>query len=355
MKSIAVQSIETKNAIIWSINTTARTCGVRMQGSSNTLTARFPPSWSVLPSWVQSGNPVQIHYKSGLRYDLELTGPGQIIPTPTTGNFSPSAAASDLPDGILSGCAISEIPLEPQMGVLIQTGAVRINGSTIDIDAIKMDSTYYKMDMGGKFNDVAAAIQINTAPTEAGNCRYDLFVAGTDGIIDYHVGTTFQSTAATATILSIPADHIRIGTVLIPCDKSKIRNSDINVEWSSAVPNTLLITADTTELSSTQSTAAITVTVKDNFGNNIIKDSGQGWRIELEIINGTGSITSTEGASTSLIGAYLGSSASYDFSYTREGTAIDISPIFITRLVAPLIQNNFSLTLKDSSGDIMTS
>lgn len=355
MIAIADRSIELKEGIVWSVDTTARKCGVRVLGSTDTLTVPFPPSWSVVPSWIQLSCPVQMRYRRGHRNSLEIIGPGHTIPTPTTGNYSPTPQSSDLDDGILSGCAISEIPLEPQMGVLVQTGSIRIAGSTIAITAIKANSTYYKADMGGYINDVAAAIQISAAPTAHDEARYDLIAAGTDAVIDLVTGTTFKTTATAATVPSLSAGHIELGRILISPQKTIIRNSDINAFWSPVVPHALSITADTTDLSSTQSTAAITVTVLDKYKKSITKDIGYGWRITLEIANGNGYIASTEGTSTASIGAYSGTSAGYTFTYTRLGTADDSSPLLTARLIAPAIENNFSLLLRDASGEIMTS
>lgn len=354
MQSVADQSIEFKNGIIWSIDTTQHECGVRLLGSTDIIMATFPPSRMITPNWIQLGSPVQLRHPAGLKNALEITGPGQVIPTPTTGTYIPAYPASSLPDVILSGCDITEIPLEPQMGILIQTGAVRIGGATVDIDQIKMESTYYKMDMGGKINQVAAAIEIASAPTAIDNCRFDMFVVGTDAIIDSLTGTTFLTTAATAVVPDLPADHIELGRVFIPSGKTIIRNSDLNIVWAPARAQSLAISADDTDLSSAETTAAITVQVLDQFNNAFIKNEGLGWRIELEIINGTGSVSSTEGNSTSLIAAYAGSSAEYTFTYERLGTTADVSPVFTARLTAPSITKNFVILLRNSSGEIMT-
>jgi hypothetical protein len=93
--------------------------------------------------------------------------------------------------------------------------------------------------------------------------------------------------------------------------------------------------------------------VVDRFENALIKDSGFGWRLELEIVNGSGSIESTEGSSTSIIRAYAGTtSATYTFSYTK--TTADISPILTGRVIGYNVSKNFSLTLRNSSGEIIT-
>lgn len=355
MGQIASRSLEMKEGIIWSIDTTARNCGIRIIGSTDSLKATFPPSWSIVPSWVQLGCPVQMRYRGGFRNALEIVGPGQTIPTPAAGNYSPTPDATSLPDQILSGCQITEIPLIPQMAVMIHTGVIRIGGSTITIDAIKADSTFFKMDMGGNLNDVAAVIPINTAPTDISDIRYDIFAAGVDGVIDYLAGTTFKATATAETLPSVAADHLEIGRVLISAEKTILRNKDVNAYWSPVGAHALSIAADSTNLLYNESTAAITVTVLDRYEHALIKDAGYGWRIELEIINGTGSIASSETTSTSVAGAYAGASAGYTFSYTRDGTAADISPLFAARLIAPAIENRFTITLRDSSGDIMTS
>ena len=352
-KKISQKSLEYHNGIIWSIDTTEHQCGVKIIGSTESLTIPFPPSWQVVPSWVQLGSPIQIRNRAGIRNALEITGPGHVIPSPEEGDFIPDVNVN-LEDIILSGCEINELEPDPIMGVVVHTGSVRINGSTIELEALKMDSTVLKMDMGDYYmNDIAAVTTLSAAPGNASNARFDMFSAGTDGIVDLSTGTTFLVTNASATIPATATNHIRLGKILIACGTTAIRECLINAEWSSVYAHALNISIDDTDLLSVETTAAVTVQVRDQYNNALVR-SGKGWRLELEIAHGNGYVVSTEGTSTSLIGAYAGSSAEYVFTYKRLDVSTDITPTLRARLINPLIEKDDRILLRDSSGEVMT-
>ena len=76
----------------------------------------------------------------------------------------------------------------------------------------------------------------------------------------------------------------------------------------------------------------------------------------LEISYGTGSVASTEGTSTSIIGAYTGTTSnSYTFNYTRLGTTADISPVLTANLIANYdVKKYITIRLRDSADNVMT-
>ena len=354
MKNVAEQSLELQNGIIWSINATAHNCGVKLLGSTDIINVDFPPSWMVVPNWVQLGCPVQMAHRYGFRNTLEIIGPGHIIPAQTTGDNQPVLDPSVLPDRVLSGCVVNELELIPQMAVMVQTGSVRIGGSTVVIDSIKMDTTVYKMDMGGKMNNVAAISTIAARPALPSYLRYDILSVGTDAVIDITKGASFKSSASTATISTLSQAHIELGRILLsaPATTTTIHDSDINRVYTSAIPQRLDVSANDTDLSATQTTAAITVEVRDQYQNALIKQVGKGWQMELEITAGSGSVASTAGSSTASIKAYTGSSAAYTFTYTR--TTADASPMFAAKLIAPTLENAYGITIRTSDGEIAT-
>ena len=75
MKSVAEQSIELQNGIIWTVDTTEHNCGVKLLGSTDIINIDFPPSWQVVPSWIQQGAPVQMSHRYGFKNKLEIIGP----------------------------------------------------------------------------------------------------------------------------------------------------------------------------------------------------------------------------------------------------------------------------------------
>jgi len=352
IKKISEKNLEIKSGIVWSISTANKYCMIKIQGSTDQIKAWYPASWGTLPGWVKIGAPVQMRHRLGLRGSMEIFAQGQILPIDS---LNPTLPTAD--DRIIEGCKIGSIPNEPQMMALIHTGVVRIGGSTITIDAIKMSATCnYRMGMGGRMNDVAAISTIAVAPSCVSNLRYDLFQVGADAVIDLITGTTFRNTATAATISSVTTDHVEIGRILIPYGKTQILNKDANVEWIVGKGIFLNTTWDNNDLSAIQTTAAITIKVIDQYGLDINRDQGSGWRMELEIAQGTGSVSSTEGSSTSLIGANTGTTSnSYTFTYTRLGTALDISPILTAKAISNYdIESDIMILLRDSSNNIIT-
>jgi len=329
IKSVAEQSLELHNGIIWSINSTAYNCGVKVLGSTDIIQVDFPPSWMVIPNWVQLGCPVQMSHRNGFRNTLEIIGPGHIIPAQKIGENTPYANPSTLTNRVLSGCVVSEVSLVSEMSVDIDSGVVRIGGDTVSVTSVNTT--------------------ITAAPASVNNCRYDLIAVGTDAAIDLITGTTFRSSATAATIPDLPEAHFELARILIHYGQTAINDNDIDRVWSKAVPHVIDISANNTDLSSAVSTASITAEVRDQYQNPVLEGSSAGWAMELEVLSGAGSISSTAGTSTAVIDAQTGSSAGYIFHFIIIDTTVDTPAIFTARLTTILVENSFGITIRTSN------
>lgn len=329
MKNVAEQSIELQNGIIWTVDTTEHNCGVKLLGSTDIINIDFPPSWQVVPAWIQQGAPVQMSHRYGFKNTLEIIGPGHIIPAQTTGNNTPTLDNSLLPDRILSGCIVQEVYLSPNMSVNIGSGVVRIGGDTVSVTGINATMTF--------------------APGSVSNCRYDMFVVGTDAVIDLITGTTFRASATAAIVPDVPDAHIELDRVLVHYKSTVITDNDIGRAYTKAAPQTIHISADDDDLASAQTTAAITAEVRDQYQNALLPpNTTVGWDMELEVLGSAGSVSSTAGTSTATIGAVTGSSAGYTFTFTKAGSTVDIPAMFTARLTTISIENSFGIIVRAS-------
>jgi len=329
MKNVAEQSIELQNGIIWTVDTTEHNCGVKLLGSTDIINIDFPPSWQVVPAWIQQGAPVQMSHRYGFKNTLEILGPGHIIPAQTTGNNSPTLDNSLLPDRVLSGCVVQEIYLSPAMSVNIKSGIVRIGGDTVSVTGV--------------------TATVTPSPTAVNVIRYDMFAVGTDAVIDLITGTTFKTSATVATFPTLPAAHIEIDSILVHYGASAIVDNDIGRAYTKAAPQTIHISADDIDLASAQTTAAITAEVRDQYQNALLPpNTTVGWDMELEVLGSAGSVSSTAGTSTAIIGAVTGSSAGYTFTFIKAGSTVDIPAMFTARLTTISIENSFGIIVRAS-------
>ena len=101
---------ETKDAILWDIDHVKRTCTVKIQGSDNRITTRFPSNWTTTPSWMKPGNSVRVLHKGGVRGRIEIVGDGLVIPTAITGGTQTPPVIDLGLDSVLSGCRVLAIP-----------------------------------------------------------------------------------------------------------------------------------------------------------------------------------------------------------------------------------------------------
>jgi hypothetical protein len=83
-------------------------CRVIVQGSTNLIVARFPRNCRMRPQEMKTGNAVLCQFKLGNRGQIEVIGPGTVIPTHIAG--TPAIVIPTGPDAILTGCQVLALP-----------------------------------------------------------------------------------------------------------------------------------------------------------------------------------------------------------------------------------------------------
>lgn len=309
---------ETRDAILWDVLPDQRVCRVKIQGSAELIVANYPENWEKTPWWLKPGNAVRITHPGGERGRIEIFGPGAAVPTPVAGSGSPPIATP--PDGILSGCHVTECYNNPRMAVLVLKGVFRIGGNTYYLNEIAMNSDVFKMGDGGAMDAVAGAVAINSAPS-SGLWRYDLISIGTDSVIDYTAGTAVPA----APVKPNPASgHIELANILVGGGDTAIKGDQINKVWSAPIPSYLKISPEFPEMQWSESFISIFLNVYDQY-DKPYSVSGVMY-FSLEILSGNGwlfSYSLGESSQTKVSGFGSGGA---QFSYRRGQTSGDLSP-----------------------------
>jgi hypothetical protein len=340
---------ETKDAVLWSVDSTNKTCYVKIQGTEKLIKAYYPEGWQVTPFWLKPRAPVRILHRGGSRGKVEVIGIGQTTPTLVT-----SVPIPPEEDVVLSGCEVVEIPNDPQMAVMVLVGTFQINTVQYDLLPIAMsDTSNFFLGMGGYIDTIAAVVTINTAPTPPQK-RYDRIVIGEDSVVEVVEGVAAEDPL----IPAIPDDHISLGTVLVIGNRTVIRSFDINALLTDILPQQLVVTIADDELAWGEMSTTIVVQVLGQYGNSIVTEY-PGWYITIEFLSGNGTLyTDEEGSSTTIIGSHSGGEVPLGdrctFLYTRDGLVSDVSPVFIITLETNhVVTNNATITLLDAVGDPM--
>lgn len=350
IKSLQEEQIESRDAIVWDILADERICRVKIQGSNEYILAHYPQNWEATPFWLKPGNAVRIVHRAGTRGFIEVAGHGRAVPTPVTGGTFPTVATP--PDGVLTGCHLSQSWNNPKMLVLVTTGTFRIGGVIYTLDAMPMlyGDAYYMGD-GGAMSNVAGAMPINAAPG-AGLARYDLICVGMNAVIDYVAGTA----AADPDEPAVPASHIKLGDfIYVPHGTTQITQPLIGATHSTPTPTKLVVTVDDSDLAWAETSTGIRVDVYDQNGNLLV-GTGDGFYITLEFSAGNGALASDEeGSSATKIGQHTGTANHAHFTYTRGGSDPgDLSPAILITLEAEApIYNSAVVVVRDSDGNPM--
>ena len=293
------QAAESRDAVLWDVLLTERVCRCKIQGSSELIIARFPQNWATVPEWAKPGQAVRIAHRGGIRGYIEVVGFGRAIPTPVSGNATPTPDTPN--DAILAGCLIKAIPQTARMSVYVTTGWARFGGVEYLVPAVAMASgNAFKMNMGIAMGDVAGVFNIS-APS-AGQFRYDLFSLSPSLIVTRTAGAAFTTVESKP---ALPGGHLSTGYLLVRGGQTVITASDIGQVWSVPVPASI-----DTAATDNGGTWSIVASVKDQYGNAVT--STLGWELSATIASGDGSIAPTSGNT--------GSGSDCTFTYT-EGTA----------------------------------
>jgi len=331
---------ETREAVVFDVDYTNRYCRVKVTGNDTPIVARFPQNWEKTPVYLKPGNPVMIRHIAGNVHRIDVAGHGKVIPTGIT---AATIAAGE--DTVLSGCLVKPIPNE-RMAVYVQPGTIRIAGDEYTVGTIKMGAgSGLKMGDGIPMG-ACSAIKVVTAASST-QYRIDALVVGTDGVVDYVVGTPSSTSPE---LPAVPANHVLVGWVFVPPNTTAITADLINMGYVDPFAASLDISVADDELaggSSPEMTTTITVTVKDQYGNNI---TGTKWGITASFLSGDGLIDGVE-TKTRYTSA---SSSSVTFTYGRTGDSQEQSPMLQFSLVQePEVIGVTFIKLLDDAGDVM--
>jgi len=199
-------------------------------------------------------------------------------------------------------------------------------------------------------DDIVIMLELDAAPV-AGQFRYDAFVVGADGIIDYLKGTA----ATTPVKPTIQANHVLLGDyILVIGGITEIIDNHIGMQWATPVASKLGIPAQSDfawDAGDDYPERTITVSIYDQYDWLI---SGN-YSIALHLVGGTGNIYSGDDGydSSSVNQEFTGSS--YGFKYRRDQTEDpETSPNFMAISSTGLVSDMEHRALLDINGDEVT-
>lgn len=330
------QKVESRDALVWDVLSGQSLARVKIQGSSQLITAHFPENWESTPSWLRPGNAVRISHTGGSRGRVELVGHGALVPSATIGD------SNDIPvsytDVILSGLKLYPVN---GMQVAVGTGLVRFDGVTQTIEAMPL-TTSIDVRLGSTLtlNTFAQVLNVNAASSTL--YRYDIIVIGSDLVFDYIAGTA----AAVPEMPATPADHLLCGYILVPPGLTAIDTVNLNSQFVQATPVSLTMIIADDDLAWAQLSTSVTVTVYDQYEHAIVPSGS----IKLSILNGNGTLQAPDGATSTSEVEYFPTGSSSVFTYTRNGQDPgDQSPVLIATLTSLGISAGGMIKLRDSS------
>jgi hypothetical protein len=196
----------------------------------------------------------------------------------------------------------------------------------------------------------SSADTVNFDAASATKFRYDIVVAGEDG--DAHVvkGT---NDSGEPTMPSTPADHVRLGWVLIYPNMTEVTAGDINRLYTEPAPAELRCVVADQDLAWGDTTTTLAISVRDQYGNTIsLGGAGYGVTISWSSGNGTLSYGGASQDESAAFSFYMDPSATV--TYTRGGNDPgDVSPVFaIDETVKGLATATYIL-LRDGLGALM--
>lgn len=340
VKQETAKKREIRNGIIWSVDSNERVCRVKIQGSNNQIVAWYPENWEATPAWLKKGNAVTIAH-NGNRGRIEVLGHGQVIPSPVSGDQLPDTDTAE--DAIVSGFKILQTD-PPSMTVSIGAGVVRFDGT--------------------EYNVAATTKVIDTAPSSSTQLRYDLISVGNDLVVDYTAGTAFSHTG-TANFPSVQSNHLVIAYILVRGQVTEIYTSDVRTSatHNEARPSKLLVEATDDDLSWTQETTQVQVTVVSQYDIPITAPEGT-YTFYLRFSYGDGQLYSSISGwkdyddNNGEVQGMTSPGSSRLFSYRRYIETTDQSPFLQAEVEWTETSHDLvgyvAIVLRDSSGEKMT-
>lgn len=319
-------SSETRDALVYDVTPATRTARVIIQGTAQLVTVHYPENWMAAPHWLKVGNAVTLQHVGGTRGRLELSADGAVMPSVVSGGVTPPSPTYD--DAIVSGYSMVA-PVGTYLAVLVRLGTVRFNNISYvnEVD----DVSAYVAGMGYTVSEFTAVKTLATAPATPGTARYDLITIDSNRDINVTQGTA----ASNPVVPTTPGGELVVGTVLVIAGATKIYASDFNNTYYPPVLTSLTISASDEDLAWGETTSSITVTAKDQYGNDIAGP----WSFTLAFATGDGSFDSNPKTGSS----------SATFTYTR-GTS---SPHITASISGYYVSASVFIILRDEAGEVL--
>lgn len=348
------QRREYSEGILWTVDSVTETCTVKIQGSNEQIRAHYPRNLKDIPEWLRKGNAVKIIHKKGKRGYVEVVGPGRAIPNPITGSQFPTAEG--LADGLLAPVYVTPYPSGSNTIRIAGGVTYRINDVTYYL--VGGDGDFFVMGDGNLdfmgtlpyliMGQIGLTLDANPS---AGNYRYDILVAGTDGAVDIIKGSTASSNPS---LPSTPSEHVFLEKILRVGGESGITIARIGQTWTTPAPTELAISGDDDLPWSTETNYPehdLTMTVKDQYGQNL--SNSDGWQFQCDLLYGTGQVYSGDsGYGNSVTQRTINSS--YTFKYQRNQLVGERHPLTLYTLNAtPPLQTTKTQNIRDEFGDLI--
>lgn len=347
------KGVEGRDGILWEIDEEERLCRVRIQGSGENVVCTYPKNYRMIPSWMKVGNAVHVSHRAGVRGYCEIKGEGRAIPSPVSGGEAyPDTGNS--PDMILSGM---DVTLDNGMIATISSGTYRIGGEIYFFaagDAFVIDTdaeVFGPMDSGFSLpmDSSSTSVTLDPAPS-VGSFRYDAFVIGTDGELDYLVGL---EAAANPVKPTVPGNHILVGDyILVVGGVTGIIASDMGRDWSEPYVSYLDVAYDNQSLlyfgevpnrNPLDGTATVTAKNQYDWTQSVGVDNG----ITVELVSGNG-ILSVLGSDVEQGETASGTwNTSISLTYERDPSGMETIPAMLVEVEANDLQTTVVFYLFD--------
>jgi hypothetical protein len=230
---------ESRDGVVYDISESLRYCRVRIAGTATLVRAWFPANFMRAPDWLKVGVAVRISHVGGDKSRIEVISPGLIQPSQATSPMSGGV------DTILLGM----MPTADGTGWLVEisTGSYRIggisylfnpggallgDGMTLGSGITLGSGTFYEVDPISEHDEGELWF------------RYDAFVVGTDGVVDYVKGDEWMwvKGGSGPTKPLIPSGHVLIRNyILVRTGMEAVSQSDIGREWVAPFPDRLIV------------------------------------------------------------------------------------------------------------------
>lgn len=257
--------VETRDAVVYDIDTVHKIARVKIQGSDTLIYAWYPENWENAPTWLKPGNAVRIMHTGGSRSRVELVGHGQIIPTYTPGGIGGPEIPPEI-DHIRYGCELKASDIGSGLNVIVNRGSVMIDQETVLLGNVTMDAlSSYTMGDGGYMGGTASVLQLE--PASDTTFRFDRIAVGLDGVPYVISGSGFSPYTTTPFVPGIDVHAISLGFVLIYPNMQVVTQADINKDFNMPTATSIKVIKQQNRIEHGQSSLDFSVGVVDQYGN----------------------------------------------------------------------------------------